>query len=190
MAQKDDFVRYGKHRISRAYISRSIIPRIARWTRKDEKSGCLLWIGELSAAGYARMQICGEDGYFLANVHRLILIIVGVDVVDLHVDHVCQNKPCVEPMHLEAVSHGENVRRGDHHLRGKRMLEKTRLLLSVARRENFRLLGFGNRKGSKMSEEQKRKISAAQTGRTDSAEVRKRKSLAALKRWQEKRASV
>lgn len=39
----------------------------------------------------------------------------------LHLDHLCDNPPCVNPWHLEPVPHGENVRRSFRRGRGRNL---------------------------------------------------------------------
>jgi hypothetical protein len=43
-------------------------------------------------------------------------LFVGPIPEGLELDHLCRNPSCVNPAHLEAVTHRENVRRGDLHL--------------------------------------------------------------------------
>lgn len=47
--------------------------------------------------------------------HRVIYErIVGPVPVDLQLDHLCRNKRCVNPGHLEVVTNAENQQRGPH----------------------------------------------------------------------------
>jgi hypothetical protein len=69
------------------------------------ESGCWEYQGYLDRHGYGRT--CG----LLA--HRLSYgLFVGPIPAGLTIDHLCRNPRCVNPEHLEAVTQGENVRRG------------------------------------------------------------------------------
>jgi len=57
------------------------------------------------------------------RAHRFSFTLHLGEIPDgLELDHLCKNKLCVKPDHLEAVTHAENVRRGNA---GKWQREKT-----------------------------------------------------------------
>lgn len=74
---------------------------------------CWPWTGVPSRAGYGTF-IVGKRGR-RQNAHRWIWEqINGPASSKLHLDHLCRNKLCVNPTHMELVTHAENLRRGKH----------------------------------------------------------------------------
>ncbi|GAA3948055.1 hypothetical protein GCM10022383_27280 [Microbacterium soli] len=70
--------------------------------------GCWEWSGTISSTGYGQVKI---DGRHVA-VHRLSYELhVGPIPDGLVIDHLCSNRKCANPAHLEAVTQAENVRR-------------------------------------------------------------------------------
>lgn len=83
----------------------------ARFERKVERrpGGCWEWTGAKNDVGYGQLFHDGRMEY----AHRISLSLADRQVPPgLFVDHLCRNPGCVNPDHLEAVTHGENVRRG------------------------------------------------------------------------------
>lgn len=76
--------------------------------------GCLLWTGALTGWGYSNVGYLDEDGQRRnQSAHRALYEAFVGSVPEGHeLDHVCRVRRCVNPGHLEAVTHAENVLRG------------------------------------------------------------------------------
>lgn len=76
----------------------------------DEVSGCWIWQGNTNnGKGYFRVSHRGERIY----VHRWYYErFVGPIPEGLQLDHLCRNRNCCNPEHLEPVTQAENLRRG------------------------------------------------------------------------------
>lgn len=72
------------------------------------QDGCWDWQGSISLDGYGKIRF--QDKHWRA--HRLSYeAFIGKIPQGLTIDHLCENKLCVNPFHLEPISRGENVRR-------------------------------------------------------------------------------
>ena len=69
--------------------------------------GCWLWTGALTSGGYGSTTLDGK----WSSVHRAVLRLTGARV-DGDVDHLCRNRACCNPLHLDVVSSRENTIRG------------------------------------------------------------------------------
>lgn len=72
--------------------------------------GCWEWGGCRSKSGYGRARVGGVYVW----VHRAIMEwVVGRRLETAEqIDHLCRNRACFRPTHLEIVTAGENTRRG------------------------------------------------------------------------------
>ena len=90
-------------------------------SRVEAKSnGCWIWQGSGSGkgrgGGYPRMSL---DGHTVA-VHRVMFSChFGYIPGRKQIDHLCRNRMCVNPDHLDMVTHKQNQRR-----RRKKVLKK------------------------------------------------------------------
>lgn len=93
-----------------AALARRRVSRRARtehrwWSSLDRTSGC--WLGRASTLGYTTGPFQGERyGHRFAYTR-----LVGPIPEGLELDHLCRNRACVNPAHLEPVTHHQNVMR-------------------------------------------------------------------------------
>lgn len=74
------------------------------WSVQPDESGCWRWNGPHHRLGYA--QLAGQYAHRFAYEYYKGAIPDGLDI-----DHLCRVRDCVNPDHLEAVTHAENMRR-------------------------------------------------------------------------------
>lgn len=90
-----------------------IIAKISKRLRIDPETGCHLWTGPDSGKkgrgrGYPRMSLDGQT----VAVHLVVYTHYhGYIPSKKQVDHVCKQRRCCNPDHLELVTHRQNQRR-------------------------------------------------------------------------------
>lgn len=81
--------------------------------RVDRTGDCWIWTGYVNPNGYGQLGtiLQGKKDTILA--HRLSwMLFRGPLVEGLVIDHLCRDRRCVNPEHLELVTNTENVMRG------------------------------------------------------------------------------
>jgi len=74
-----------------------------------DSNGCWVWSGQVGNSGYGKYSSTGL-------AHRVSYeTFVGPIPDGLTIDHLCLNKMCINPAHLEPVTSAENARRRDVH---------------------------------------------------------------------------
>ena len=77
--------------------------------RRQDDSGCWTWCAHIDPKGYGRIKFSGKDW----RAHRLAYeVLVEPIPPGLEIDHLCRNRSCVNPTHMEAVVTRVNVLRG------------------------------------------------------------------------------
>lgn len=69
------------------------------------ETGCWIWRAALSPAGYGAFR--GVSAHRWAYEH----VGAGTLIKGLELDHLCRVRACVNPDHVEQVTHAENMRR-------------------------------------------------------------------------------
>lgn len=80
----------------------------AQFIVPNEATGCWIWCGSVDPDGYGRFSTATTK----AQAHRAVYEQEKGPIPDgLELDHLCLQRRCVNPAHLEPVTHAENMRR-------------------------------------------------------------------------------
>ena len=95
-----------RHKVKRAYPWRWSIPE--QWYIPEPNTGCWLWLGGLNQKGYPQFKHQQRTW----RAHRFMYERAKGPLPEgLTLDHLCRVRSCVNPDHLEPVTHAENCRR-------------------------------------------------------------------------------
>ena len=92
------------------FESLPILERLVACIERTSLFGCWEWKGNIhSWTGYGRIRVNDQE----CSSHRFVYeLLRGPIPKGLTLDHLCRNKTCVNPDHLEPVTAGENALRG------------------------------------------------------------------------------
>lgn len=77
---------------------------------RPELGPCWPWTGTIATTGYGTFRLHGRN----VATHRLSFqILKGQIPKELVIDHLCRNRVCVNPNHMELVTNAENIKRGN-----------------------------------------------------------------------------
>ena len=91
----------------------NLLPMERFWSKVDKTDSCWNWIACKDKLGYGRFHYGSRTQHVLS--HRFAYELIKGNIPEgLELDHLCRNSSCVNPEHLEAVTHQVNNSRGDY----------------------------------------------------------------------------
>ncbi len=100
-----------KPALSRGDMRLTTRQRIENYSIAEPNTGCWLWLGSIGSSGYGHLRVNGRT----RSAARLAYEIFRGSIPEgYEPDHLCRVRSCVNPDHLECVTHSENVRRQSH----------------------------------------------------------------------------
>lgn len=89
------------------------------WAKVDPTGFCWNWTAGKCGQGYGGFNVNSNAGRKKLQAHRVsYTTLVGPIPEGLEIDHLCRNTSCVNPDHLEPVTHTENQLRIPDPVRG------------------------------------------------------------------------
>lgn len=85
------------------------------WSKVNKTETCWLWTDALDGCGYGRMAMGSRTTTtYRVSAHRYAYELLVGDIPEgLELDHLCRVRHCVNPDHLEPVTHLVNIMRGE-----------------------------------------------------------------------------
>lgn len=102
----------GRSAIADSNRRRTRLPKERFWAKVAEpnSNGCREWLGRCNRNGYGQFYVNGR----MVSAYKWLWEQTNGPVPDgLELDHKCRNRACIEPSHLEPVTHQVNIRRGN-----------------------------------------------------------------------------
>lgn len=86
------------------------------WEKVLITNSCWEWVGSKNSEGYGNFSYKGKT----VSAHRLSYEFIKGEIdPGKEIDHLCKNKSCVNPEHLESVAHKINISRASFYGRFK-----------------------------------------------------------------------
>lgn len=106
---KVEAVKVRQRRPSRLPHGADPIERFWSWVARGAEHECWVWEGATTQAGYGSFTVRPGKS---ARAHRFAYELQhGPIPIGLEIDHLCRNRGCVNPRHMEVVTRSENIRR-------------------------------------------------------------------------------
>jgi hypothetical protein len=124
----------------------SLLDRIRR--RIKHEGDCWVWQGSLMR-GYGHIRVGTNKTNDWVKAHRAVYeLLVGPIPEGFSIDHLCRNRACVNPAHLEPVTVAENnrrqeVRHGEAHPKSKLTVEVVRQIRASSLPHTHLAVQFG-----------------------------------------------
>lgn len=77
-----------------------------------EPNGCWIWTASVDTKGYGQINRGGRGSGNVRSHRAMYEAVRGPCPEGLVADHLCRNRRCINPDHLEFVSNRENILRG------------------------------------------------------------------------------
>lgn len=103
----------GKHLLVDGMVVRAAVREIRKRRYTIGDNNCWQWLLAKSSCGYGQMKCKGETKSGLGMSHRVYYrLLFGKIEEKMTIDHLCRNRACINPSHLEIVTLKENNLRG------------------------------------------------------------------------------